>query len=122
MLGALPGSRKARAGCGDQVRVSRELLVREVKEKDFQQMVEELFRLKGWLVYHTLRSKGSEPGFPDLVMLKDGRLVVAELKTEKGRISAPQFRWIEEFSLVAEAEVHLWRPSDWEEIERVACA
>lgn len=44
------------------------------------------------LIYHPRYSLGSEPGWPDLTLIRrrDRRLVFAELKTEKGVLSARQ--------------------------------
>lgn len=80
-------------------------------EKQWQQVVTDYAKLRGWMVYHTLHSRGSEPGFPDLVMLRGNRQVVAELKTEKGRTTPAQEAWLAAYRL-AGAEVHVWRPSD----------
>ncbi len=91
----------------------------QVSEADFQQTVIELFRATGWRVYHNLNSKGSDPGWPDLQLLKRGRLVFAELKTQRGRLTAEQDFILNELRC-AGAETYLWRPSDWVEIERVA--
>ena len=41
-------------------------------EKQFMAQVVELAKLKGWLVYHTYDSRRSEPGFPDLCMVRKG--------------------------------------------------
>jgi len=44
------------------------------------------------LIYHPRYSLGSEPGWPDLTLVRrrDRRLIFAELKAEKGRLSARQ--------------------------------
>lgn len=72
----------------------------------------------GWrLVYHTLRSKGSRPGFPDRVLVRD-RVIFAELKTETGKPSDRQHAWLTGLA-AAGAEVYLWRPSDLEDVGRI---
>lgn len=84
-----------------------------------------LARTFGWLVYHTRRSTGSDPGFPDEVFVREQRLLLAELKTQAGRLSAAQKEWRDKILRVAEVcpfiEYHLWRPSDFYDgtIERV---
>lgn len=95
-----------------------------ISEKEFQQQVKDLARLLGWKTYHTLRSKGSDPGFPDLIMLRKGRMIVAELKKEGERPTDTQGRWLNEFRLISNRlgeplaiEVCVWRPSDWKMIE-----
>jgi hypothetical protein len=59
-------------------------------ERDFQRAVVELARLMGWRVHHTrpaLTQRGrwltpiqGDAGFPDLVLCRPPRLVLAELK------------------------------------------
>jgi hypothetical protein len=68
--------------------------------------------------YHTRNSKGSDSGFPDLVLLRPPRLVVAELKTETGRVTVAQWAWLDDFAACG-AESYVWRPSDRAEIERI---
>lgn len=72
----------------------------------------------GWtLVYHTLRSKGSQTGFPDRVLVRD-RVVYAELKRQQGTPTDAQMRWLTGLA-VAGAEAYLWRPTDLDEIGRI---
>lgn len=85
-----------------------------VNERSFQIAVLELAALHGWLCYHTHDSRRSQPGFPDLVLVRDS-VVFAELKTETGRVSAAQANWQKRLE-DAGAEHHLWRPSDWDAI------
>lgn len=91
-------------------------------EKQFEAAVVEYARLCGWRVWHPFDSRRSEAGWPDLAMVRDGVLVFAELKTERGRLSRAQADWLEELSrvaaCVANVRVRVWRPSDWSEIER----
>ena len=87
-------------------------------EKDFQGIVVDLAKLHRWLVFHTHDSRRSAPGFPDLTMVRRGKLIFAELKTEKGPTSIDQKRWLVELQM-AHPHVYLWRPSDWREIEEV---
>src|SRR5262245_41255878 len=81
--------------------------------------------LRGWLVMHQRpgRLKGGtwrtaiqgDPGFPDLVLCRGTRLVVAELKSSKGTTSEPQRLWLNALQNTG-AEVFLWRPEDWTQI------
>ena len=87
------------------------------KEKDFMDDLVEKAGLVGWMSYHTYDSRRSEKGFPDLVLVKPPVVVFAELKTDKGRTSEEQRIWLEQLGLCTDIEVHLWRPSDWDEIE-----
>lgn len=88
-----------------------------VTEKDFQKQVVDLARILGWTVYHPMLSKWSERGWPDLTMVRPPRLVLAELKREKGTTSPDQDRWLGMLAACPGVEVFLWKPSD---LERVA--
>jgi hypothetical protein len=87
-------------------------------EAQWQSRVVDLAAWCGWLVFHPHDSRRSTPGWPDLVMVRDGRLILAELKTERGRVSVEQKRWLAALSLVVGVEVYLWRPSDWPAVQR----
>jgi hypothetical protein len=56
-------------------------------------------------------------GWVDLVLVRN-RVIHAELKSESGRASDKQVEWFDRLKK-AGAEVYLWRPSDWPEIEKV---
>jgi hypothetical protein len=87
-----------------------------VTEKQFMAAVIEMAQMLGWLVYHTHDSRRSEAGFPDIVAVRRDRVIFIESKTERGRLSKEQERWLSALGL-AGAEVHCWRPSDWPTIE-----
>lgn len=112
-------------------------------EKQLERAIVELAKLNGWLIYHTRDSRGSVAGFPDLTLVRGIRLLFIELKTEKGKVSKAQQEWLDVLGAVAEEaagraedidgewgtgngercqthiEVHVFRPGDWPEIERV---
>lgn len=108
---------------------ARRALRAALPEKDFQQQITELAKLTGWLVHAerpaTNRSGAwstpiqGDPGFPDLALAHpDGLLVVAELKTARGRLSASQERWLDTLD-GAELHSYLWRPDSWPYIEQL---
>lgn len=68
----------------------------------------------GWLIYHTHDSRRSEPGYPDLHLVHERRhlSMMRELKTQKGRLSEPQKRWIAALN-GAGVDAAVWRPMDW---------
>jgi hypothetical protein len=88
-----------------------------VAEKDFQATVVAAAEQLGWRAFHTYDSRRSEPGFPDLVLVRE-RVVFVELKTERGRVSAEQAAWVAALC-EAGAECHVWRPGDWKPLIRV---
>lgn len=91
----------------------------DVSEKTFQQQVLDLAKLTGWRTYHVHDSRRSNPGFPDLVLVRRGRMVFAELKTRKGRVSREQQAWLDDLRACPTAEVFLWRPDDLPVIAKV---
>lgn len=88
----------------------RAQLAKTMSEAALLNQVRALANTFGWLAYHTHRSDRSEPGFPDLCLVRRGRLLFAELKTEKGKPTGHQTVWLEALSLTP-ADVHLWRPT-----------
>lgn len=100
-------------------------VARTMPEKTLQERVRQMAALFGWRYYHTHRSQHSPAGFPDVVAIRGHRLLFAELKTERGRLSEPQQRWLDDLQALAEVvlifqsapgsspiEVYTWRPSD----------
>jgi hypothetical protein len=89
-----------------------------ITEKNFQQTLIEVAQAYGWVVYHTWNSRHSAKGFPDLVLLRAGRQIVAELKRVNTKPTVDQLQWLEAFK-EAGSETYVWRPSDWDEIHTV---
>ena len=95
----------------------------ELPEADLLRLITTLAKHAGWHVYHTHDSRHSEAGFPDLVLAKPGtagkagRLIFAEVKSRKGKVSQEQMIWLDilQHSLLS-LEVYLWRPADWPDI------
>ena len=121
---------------------ARALLDGSVSERDFQRTVIELAKVRGWLVYHALPARTKkgwrtltqgDVGFPDLVMVRPPRLIFAELKSEKGKMTVEQESWQD--ALVGcivlgrpaidlqgrvshpTPEVYVWHPSEMEDIQ-----
>lgn len=86
-----------------------------ISERAFQAQFIEAAGYLGWHHYHTFDSRRSNPGFPDLVLWRPGRLAMCELKAERGRISPEQHRIHEELA-AALVDIHTWRPSQWDEL------
>lgn len=95
----------------------------ELTEKQFEQQLigsngrPGIARVLGWKAYHTLRSKGSEPGYPDWTLVRD-RVVFIEAKREKGILSDAQRAWIAAL-VKADAEVYVVRPRHLDAISDV---
>lgn len=93
----------------------------EITEKQFESRVKDLAKMFGWKYYHPFLSKWSERGWPDITLLRDGRLIIAELKTDKrsSKLSPAQARWLWELRKVLGIEVYIWRPRHTERIAEV---
>jgi len=102
-----------------------------IKEKELLRYVEELATVYGWDLYHQVDtgaclhchrpsfSKRIGPGFPDLVLAHPkGRLIFAELKSQRGAIREAQAHWLEILDQQGR-EVYLWRPSDMDDIAQI---
>lgn len=101
-------------------------------EAHFQQQVLGLAGFYGWTAYHTHDSRRSQPGFPDLVLVRSSELVFAELKTDGGRVRPEQKVWLAALSAISlqlrhdldqldhdsplALDVYLWRPRDFDDI------
>ena len=98
-------------------------------EAQWQGRVLDLAKLCGWRVAHFRPARTAAGwrtpveadgvGYPDLTMVREGRLIVAELKSEAGRVTPEQRQWLAELSSVPGLEVFLWRPSDWPDVQRL---
>ena len=117
-------------------------LLLNLTEAQFQTRIIDRARALGWWVHHdrpARKGDGSwstpiqgDAGFPDLVLVRMGRVIFAEIKTEKGRLRLEQREWLTELSgtpwedniwdrslALVEYEVYLWRPSDTPRIEEI---
>ena len=103
----------------------------KLTESAFTRQVLELAKLHGWRTAHFRPARtekgwrtavsGNGVGFPDLVMIRGGRLIFAELKTDDGKVRDEQADWIADLSRVPSTWVvsEVWRPSDWDYIVSV---
>jgi hypothetical protein len=82
-----------------------------VTERQWQAIVLELATLYGWTHFHVYDSRRSDPGWPDLTLVRTPELVFAELKTDRGRLTPAQVRWLQLLTDCGQ-ETHGWRPRD----------
>jgi hypothetical protein len=102
-------------------------------EKAFQREVVKLAEEAGWMVCHVFRGKTAKgewrtnttaPGYPDLTMVRPGRLVFLELKMPGNTPSPAQQEWVSMLQTVATAsdqvvEAYVVWPADWPAIVEV---
>jgi hypothetical protein len=89
-----------------------------VSEAEFQKRITDLCDWLHLKWHHETDSRKSKKGWPDLVIAGPNHVVFVELKTEKGRVSTEQREWLDTL-LNAGATVEVWRPSDWDRIQRI---
>ena len=120
----VPGGRYLVDGGGDE---GVEIIM-VITEQAFMQQVIDLARWYKWRVAHFRPAMTKQGrwvtavqadgiGFPDLVMCRSTRLIFAELKSEKGKVTKEQTDWFFALTLVRFVEVHIWRPRDIDEID-----
>jgi hypothetical protein len=92
-----------------------------LSEAAFQTRIIDLANLLGWHCVHYRPAwqggKWRQPlsghiGAPDLILARGGRVILAELKTDRGRLTAEQQAWLAALG----AHGRLWRPRDWPDI------
>ena len=108
--------------------VSRQLAP-HVSEAAFQGALIGLAQATGWMVAHFRPVEDKDgvwrtavaadgKGFPDLVLVHRRRGVIfAELKSHRGVLSDEQRVWRDQL-VAAGASWHVWKPADWDEIEK----
>lgn len=95
---------------------------RAMSEADLQGAVLEAAAYHGWLIHHDRPARTTRgwataitghAGFPDLVLAHPRHgLLLRELKTERGLLTAQQSAWLEALS-AGGANTAVWRPTDW---------
>ena len=93
-----------------------------MSEEEFTAWTIDLFRSQGWLVHHDRPARTSQgwrtaiqgdAGFPDIVAVRNGKVVFAELKSEKGKVSAEQKKWFDHMPGVGRSVIAgVFRPVD----------
>lgn len=114
----------------------------KLTEARFQAQVVKLAELFGWTVRHDSASNqrstcascqhplrcatcGAVPriirnaaGMPDLLLIRRPRVVWAELKSDRGKLTAAQLAMLTELRACGQ-EAYLWHPKDFDTLERV---
>jgi hypothetical protein len=96
----------------------------QMSERDLQAIIERMCLVLGLRCYHPRDSRGSVPGWPDLVIcpiartdgfhgiVRNGKGVLyRELKIGKKRLSLDQEEWMRDLSAAGE-DADVWRPED----------
>jgi hypothetical protein len=87
-----------------------------VMESELQADIRRFANQLGWECYHTHNSQLSDPGFPDLVLVRPPRIIFAELKRQSGKVSPAQHHWLGLLQQCPIVESYLWYPKDINDI------
>ena len=79
-------------------------------EAELQALITDAADLGGWLWYHTHDSRRSNPGFPDLVLVRPPEMLFIELKSERGRVSPAQRMWLDQIGQIEYISSDVLRP------------
>ena len=96
----------------------RSILLRTVTEKQWQAQIVAWAKRAGWRSYHVWNAMHSTSGFPDMVLVRPPHIIYAELKTERGKVTADQEAWIDALRRCGQ-QVYVWRPSDEDSVRKV---
>lgn len=97
---------------------------RTITETQFAARVIAYAQLRQWHVVHYRPARTAtgwrtpligHRGAPDLLLAREGTVILAELKSEKGAMRAGQAAW---GKAIGNIHYRLWRPSNWGEIEQ----
>jgi hypothetical protein len=93
-----------------------------MSESDLLRGVLDIAKLYNWRSLHLRPARtthgwrtavaGDGVGFPDLLLVRGRSLVAAELKAERGRLTAEQDAWLYDLA-AAGVDIHIWRPRDY---------
>jgi hypothetical protein len=84
---------------------ARDVLLEAMTEADLQRAIIRVAHLHGWLVHHDRPTTGrdgrtrtsieGDAGFPDLVLARDGVVLIVECKSAHGRYEPGQRDWLD---------------------------
>lgn len=109
------------------------VLLGELSEREFQAHVLAVAKRNGWLWFHDAatnaprvcwsckapaRGPRNASGLPDLLLVREDRILWAELKAQDGTTTPEQREWIARLRAAGQT-VYVWRPADWPVIEKV---
>jgi len=100
-----------------------------ITEAEFTRMVIQFAQLHGWRVAHfrpaqtkagkwVTAVQGDGKGYPDLTIVRRGRLIFAELKVGRNPTTPEQEQWLADFAEVPGVLAVVWKPADWPAIEK----
>ena len=65
----------------------------KITETDIRRQVTDYLQLRQYFCFYVLQGLGAYKGIPDLIAVRDGRVLFIELKTARGRQSVHQVKF-----------------------------
>ena len=96
---------------------ARIVLDATLSEEEFQTQIIEYAELNGWRCYHNRDSRRSNPGWPDLTLVRGKELIFLEVKSAKGTTTRDQDAWLAALKDVERVGAWAVWPADWEKVE-----
>lgn len=101
-----------------------------IPERQFTALVVATAQALGWRVYHPRPAldrsgrwctpvTGDGVGYPDLTLVRDGKLLFLELKAATGKLADDQRRELAELGRVPGVTACVLRPGDWAALVRL---
>lgn len=95
-----------------------------LSEADYVDRIIDTAHAHGWLAYHSRPARTArgwrtpmqgDKGAPDLVLARNGHVLLVEVKTNLGKLRPEQRAWI----AAAGNHGQVWRPRDWHDVEHI---
>lgn len=83
--------------------------IEQMTESEFRDWIAGTGRAHGWLVHS---HDESNVAAPNLILARDGALILARVKAERANVTEAQAEWLDELGRVPGVHVHTFRPSD----------
>ena len=92
-------------------------------ERQYAEQVEGVLDAFGWTWCHMRAARTKHgwrtplsgyAGMLDYTAVRDGRLLMFEIKTDTGRLTAEQQWWFDELKKCPGVEVYVWQPKMWD--------
>lgn len=97
-------------------------------EAEFTKQIIAVAQEQGWLCAHFRPARTRDgwrtpcqadaKGWPDLFMVRNGAIIVAELKIGSRKATKDQAKWLTALSEVPGCKCYVWTPRDWESLRR----
>ena len=101
----------------DAMNNAREVMDKAMSEAEWQEQIVSYARMNDWLVHHNADSRRSDPGLPDLILVRGDTVMFLECKKMTGKMRQEQTLWMGRLKTATQVKSAVVRPSDWDTLE-----